>query len=131
MGKSSAVKADASEAQENPAVSGNQTVLIDIGGATSVTDLQSLILVTRSSREWNATGNGTMNVHLDSLDEAIPAYSAIAKGLAFVFRQLRREGLRLTIACRTGEFPPVLDDELDSFFGQDNVSRWRLLPLSP
>lgn len=130
MGKSSAVNADASDVQENPAGSGNQIVLVDIGGTTSLTDLQALILNDPVIREWNATDTGTINIHLDSLDEAIPAYSAIAKGLAFVFRQLRREGLRLTIACRTGEFPPVLDGDLDSFFGQDNVSRWQLLPLS-
>jgi hypothetical protein len=125
MGKSSAVKADASDVQENPAGSDNQIVLVDIGGATSLTDLQALILNDPVIREWNVTDAGAINIHLDSLDEAIPAYNAIAKGLAFVLRQLRREGLRLTIACRTGELPPVLDDDLDSLFGPDNVSRWQ------
>jgi hypothetical protein len=129
MGKSSTLEAEVPETV-NPEKSGNRVVRVDIGAAASLTDLQSLILNDPVIREWNATGAGAMNIHLDSLDEAIPAYSAIAKGLAFVLRQLRREGLRLTTACRTGEFPPVLDDELDSFFGQDNVSRWQLLPLS-
>lgn len=104
MGKSSAVKADASDVQENPAGSGNQIVLVDIGGATGLTDLQALILNDPVIREWNVTDAGAINIHLDSLDEAIPAYNAIAKGLAFVLRQLRREGLRLTIACRTASF---------------------------
>jgi hypothetical protein len=130
MGKSSAIRADFARLEESWEATDDRGALLDIGAVTSVTDLRSEIENHPAVRAWRSSGRGVMNLHLDSLDEAIPAYPAISKSLMTVIKTFGHEQLRLSIACRTGEFPPFLEEELASHFGADKVTRWYLAPLT-
>jgi hypothetical protein len=127
MGKSRSLRIEFDELRNR--CSGDDTgALIDIGAVTSMTDLQGLLAKDTEVCRW-AEGLGMLHLYFDSLDEALPRYPALPKALASVVQGLPKEQLRLTIACRAGEMPQYLINELKSHFGDECVSIWHIAPL--
>jgi hypothetical protein len=88
MGKSSALRADFARIKESWAGTDDRGALIDVGAVTSISDLRSSIENDAEVLTWRSAGRGVMNLYLDSLDEANPAYPAISKGLMAVMNAL-------------------------------------------
>lgn len=82
-------------------------------------------------KDW-LEGKNTLHLFLDSLDEC-PDVDAASR----ILGKLRRgpiENLRLRIACRTAEVPPILEPQLHELWGKDGegnslVGVYELAPL--
>ncbi len=79
-------------------------------------------------KEWL---NGTHNLYLflDSLDEGLLSIRVLAALLADEFKNLSPERLYVRIACRTAEWPSLLENCLNDWLGKDLVKVYMLAPL--
>jgi hypothetical protein len=128
VGKSRSLRTEFEGLIETWAPNNETGALIDIGSVTSLTDLRTLLLADGRVRSWIDSA-GIFHLGLDSLDEALPTYPGLPKALIDLIRGLPKDRLRLAIACRSGEFPPYLDGELEAYFGLKGVKRWYMAPL--
>ena len=79
-------------------------------------------------KEWLA-GTHTLHLFLDSLDEGLLSIKVLAAFLADEFKELPSERLYLRIACRTVEWPDLLEDGLAEWLGKEVVQHYVLAPL--
>ena len=128
IGKSKSLQADFDRLVHSWQAAGEAGALIDIGAVASLTDLKTLLLTNDNGRRWR-DGVGILHLCLDSLDEALPNYAGLPKALMIVIKELPKERVRLAIACRAGEFPPLLYESFEAHFGPHGVSRWHMAPL--
>ncbi|MGO9689915.1 MAG: NACHT domain-containing protein, partial [Syntrophobacteraceae bacterium] len=66
---------------------------------------------------------------LDSLDECLLRINTVANLLIDIFRGCPKDRLFLRIACRTAEWPIILEEGLIEIWGQDSVAAYELTPL--
>ncbi len=66
---------------------------------------------------------------LDSLDECLLRIDTVANLLIDILRGCPRDRLFLRIACRTAEWPSILEEGLIEIWGQDAVVAYELAPL--
>ena len=128
IGKTKSLQAEFDNLLQSWKTAGETGALIDIGAVASLTDLRSLLLENDAVLRW-CDGVGILHLCLDSLDEALPNYSGLPKALMGVIKELPKERVRLVIACRAGEFPPFLQEELEAHFGPQGVNKWYMAPL--
>jgi hypothetical protein len=67
---------------------------------------------------------------LDSLDEALLEIRPLATGLARELGRFDPGRLSVRIACRTAEWPRILEEKLVEHWGRDSVGIYELLPLT-
>ena len=79
-------------------------------------------------QEWLA-GTHALHLFLDSLDEGLLSIKVLAACLADEFKKLPSERLYLRIACRTVEWPDVLENGLTDWLGKEVVQHQVLAPL--
>ena len=79
-------------------------------------------------KEWLA-GTHTLHLFLDSLDEGLLSIKVLAAFLADEFKKLPSERLYLRIACRTVEWPDLLEYGLAEWLGKEVVQHYVLAPL--
>jgi hypothetical protein len=79
-------------------------------------------------KEWLA-GTHTLHLFLDSLDEGLLSIKVLAACLADEFKKLPSERLYLRIACRTVEWPDLLENGLTDWLGKEVVQHYVLAPL--
>lgn len=79
-------------------------------------------------KEWLA-GAHTLHLFLDSLDEGLLSIKVLAACLADEFKNLPSERLYLRIACRTVEWPDLLENGLTDWLGKEVVQHYVLAPL--
>jgi hypothetical protein len=79
-------------------------------------------------KEW-LNGTHTLNLFLDSLDEGLLSIQVLAACLVDEFKRLPSERLRLRIACRTAEWPTLLENGLSAWLGEEAVQHYVLAPL--
>lgn len=77
---------------------------------------------------WS-TGSSSLTLYLDGLDEGLLSIRQLATFLPSRLRRHPIERLRLRIACRTAEWPNVLEEALREIWGGEQVSVMELLPL--
>ena len=107
----------------------SRSILIDLAPVRTRQDVRDQLTGNSEIASW-ITGDGGLYLCLDSLDEALPAYTGLPKAISETLKELPLERLSLSVACRAGQFPSYLDEELQSLFGgETSVSRWRLAPL--
>lgn len=95
-------------------------------------DLDRDVADAEEFRRW-MDGQMTLHLFVDSLDEhsdggAINAAKWFLKKLERL-KPNQLERLRLRIACRTGEWPPVFDEKLPHFWKNDEIGLYELAPL--
>jgi len=77
-----------------------------------------------------ATGSHALHLFLDSLDECLLRVDQVA---TLLLEELRRKSsidrLFFRIACRTAEWPNLLEDGLKGLYGEDKVKVYELAPL--
>ncbi len=128
MGKSISLTAEFESARPNNADARRNSLLIDMGSVRTLQDVSSKIQANSQVAAWTE-GSGSLHLCLDSLDEALPAYSSLPKALIEILKELPLERLFLSVACRAGQFPRYLDQQLPLLFGEESVSRRHLAPL--
>ncbi|SPP64808.1 NACHT domain-containing protein [Nitrospira lenta] len=79
-------------------------------------------------KDW-LTGTHTLHLFLDSLDEGLLSVKVLASLLADQLKRLPSDRLRLRIACRTIEWPSLLEEGLAEWLGQEAVQYYVLAPL--
>jgi hypothetical protein len=77
---------------------------------------------------WLA-GTGVLCLYLDGLDECRLRIDTVATLLSEELKWLPADRLRLRIACRTTEWPKLLEDSLVDQWGKENVGVFNLAPL--
>jgi hypothetical protein len=81
--------------------------------------------------ELAALQHGTKEVtlFLDALDEGRLAIKILAQRLNVELERIGAERLRIRIACRTAEWPPLLEQSLRHLWGDDGIEIIELTPL--
>lgn len=74
-------------------------------------------------------GKGKLYLFLDSLDEGILDIRPLANLLFSEFRKYPVERFNLRIACRTAEWPSILENGLMELWGKNSVGVYELAPL--
>lgn len=103
-------------------------VLIDVGDVSSVADLNLRLVQNKIIQLW-LKAEGVLHLSLDSVDEALARFPMLPKALLDELNSFPREGLRLAIACRAGEWPPFLENGLAALYEMQGLSVWHLTPL--
>lgn len=83
------------------------------------------------SPEWSEWVNSTdtLEVFLDSLDECAVHVRTVSAMLIDELKKYPRSRLRLRVVCRTGEWPPLLEQELPKLWGDENYGAFELTLL--
>jgi predicted NACHT family NTPase len=79
-------------------------------------------------RSW-VNGDHDLYLYLDSLDEGLLTVNTLANLLVQELKQYPTERLYIRIACRTAEWPGVLEAGLKEQWGEENFKAYELLPL--
>ena len=103
-------------------------VRFDLRDYDSTADVSAHVFGAPEVVAWR-DGVGHLTLVLDSLDEALVEIGPLATRLATEFARLPRERLAVRIACRTADFPPVLEAELRRLWPAENAVR--ILELAP
>ncbi|HWT02887.1 MAG TPA: SIR2 family protein [Pyrinomonadaceae bacterium] len=84
------------------------------------------------STEFTRWTGGSYHLHLflDSLDECLLRIDTVAAILIDELKKYPVERLSLRVACRTAEYPRLLDGELKKLWGDENYKVYELLPLT-
>lgn len=79
-------------------------------------------------KDW-LTGTHILHLFIDSLDEGLLSIKVLASLLADHLKRLPSDRIKLRIACRTIEWPSLLEEELAEWLGQEAVQYYVLAPL--
>ena len=128
IGKSIALKTERSDIDLQAGKVGEKTLWVDLNAYQTDFRLEQAIFGHRVFTNW-LEGKHGFHVFLDSLDECLLSINTVASLLAKEFEKCPIDRLFLRIACRTADWPQVLENDLRSLFGKENVRVFELLPL--
>lgn len=74
-------------------------------------------------------GPEEVTLFLDALDEGRLAIKILARRLSVELERIGAQRLRIRIACRTAEWPPLLEQSLRDLWGDDEIEIIELAPL--
>ncbi len=114
--------------QSGIAVNDATHIYINLRGHSDQKLLNDLLFGSSVLQHWK-TSDGALEITLDSLDECLLHIETVAAWLADELTQLPNERLHLRIACRTAEWPRVLDESIRSNWDRDKVGFFELAPL--
>lgn len=109
---------------------GQKTLSLDLHSYSSEEHLIRDFFESASFLGWVA-GKHELHVFLDSLDECLLRVDSVASLLGDKLKELPSvAGLYLRIACRTAEWPSVLEQALRGKWGEKAVGVFELVPLT-
>jgi len=130
MGKSFALRAAAKAVEKSMEETATKTLFLDLRSYGNEDRLIRDLFESERFRDWSR-GECQLHVFLDSLDEALLRQSTIAHVLLDKLNDCPSvAGLFLRIACRTAEWPTMIENGLKSKWGEKTVSVYELVPLS-
>lgn len=101
---------------------------IDLRDYAEIADLRTAVFEHRELVRWKDETH-RLTLCLDSLDEALIDMRKLGTRLASELRELPIAQLRVRIACRTGDWPSVLEHELGVLFGEGGLRVLEIAPL--
>lgn len=107
---------------------GDEQLFLDLRSFASEERLYGAIFRSEEFSRW-VNGTHSLEIVLDSLDECLIYNGTVATMLVDEFRKYPLSRLRLRIACRTGEWPATLSDELPELWSPANYADYELAPL--
>ena len=130
IGKSTEFSSEFARLQESTAGTTDKVIFVNLNEYQSDNRLVADAFETDTVRDWSS-GQHTLHMFFDSLDEGRLEVRNIANILVGQFRQLagNPDRLRIRIACRTAEWPSSLEHAMISTFGRENVIALELMPL--
>lgn len=131
MGKSHAMKAEYSAFRENVTQQGDEVLWLDLRSYGSEDRLVNDLFRHQIFQSW-LTGAYKLHLFLDSFDECQIAIRQLASLLADELEKYKPQCERLTlrIACRTADWPNLLENRLTELWGNDSVKAYELAPLT-
>ena len=130
IGKSTTIIAAVEAARKVHEINGDFVTFMDLRSYGSEDRLLRNIEGSEAWKIW-AAGSNTLHLFFDSLDEcgqSIPTVAAILVDVLKKHRDLLPR-MRLRLACRTAEWPELLDNELPPLFPKGDYRAYELLPL--
>lgn len=130
IGKSTTINAAVDAARNITAASKDELLDINLRPYGSEDRLLSDISASEEWKRW-AWGTSTLYLFLDSMDECrlrIPTIASLLLDLLGRNTSLLPR-VRLRIACRTADWPNLLERGLSDLFGEDHYRAYELLPL--
>lgn len=128
MGKSTILSEQESVWGKKQNDSSEKSLFINLRSYQSDSRLAAHLFESPIFKEWLA-GTHTLHLFLDSLDEGLLSIKVLAACLADEFKKLPSERLYLRIACRTVEWPDLLENGLADWLGKEVVQHYVLAPL--
>ncbi len=128
IGKSTAVKEAFDGTATTAAAAGDAALRFDLRAYGDESRLVHDLFECAEVAAWRS-GSHVLHLFIDSLDECLLRVSTVAALLADRLAALPLARLRLRIACRTGDWPKLLDDALPELWGAENVGFVELAPL--
>ncbi len=128
MGKSTILSEQASVWKQRQHDSKEKSLFINLSSYQSESRLADHLFESQIFKEWLA-GNHALHLLLDSLDEGLLSIRVLAACLLDEFKKLPFERLYLRIACRTVEWPDLLENGLTDWLGKEAVKHYLLAPL--
>ena len=109
---------------------GDELLYINLNEYGDETRLIQALFASSEFTAWR-TGNHVLHLFLDSLDECRLQIPHVGRVIVSQLRQVqsRLKWLRLRIACRTFDWPRVLETHLPSFWPGDDFGAYELVPL--
>lgn len=128
MGKSTILSEQKTVSETKHHDSSEKHLFIDLRSYQTDSRLAADLFESPIFKEWLA-GTHILNLSLDSLDEGLLSIQVLAAWLVDEFKKLPSERLRLRIACRTAEWPTLLENGLSAWLGEEVVQHYVLAPL--
>ncbi|MBI4319905.1 MAG: hypothetical protein HY675_15560 [Chloroflexi bacterium] len=110
------------------AEAGGQTLWIDLRAFQTDGRLCQELFGNEAFRAW-VEGSHQLHLFLDSLDECLLRISTLAVLLVDELRKYPLERLWIRIACRTADWPSVLENGLKHLWASDALQVYELAPL--
>ncbi|MGH9846949.1 MAG: NACHT domain-containing protein, partial [Blastocatellia bacterium] len=131
MGKSHAIKAEREGIDEKAKLLGDDVLWLDLRAYGSEDRLVNDLFKSPIFQTWIG-GTHKLHIFLDSFDECQIAIKPLASLLADELEkhQPQAERLILRIACRTADWPDLLETALYKMFGNGSVKVYELAPLT-
>jgi hypothetical protein len=121
MGKSTAVDQETRRLEAAQPERGFQVLNVDLAACGSDFFVLKNIFESEKFRSWKES-QASLDLFLDGFDTCLQIVLPLVSLLPGRFKQESRDRLRLRIACRTGEWPPDLEDGLRE--RRDDVVRY-------
>lgn len=128
MGKSTVFSEQESFPRYNQDGSSEQYLFVNLRSYNTDIRLAEDLFESSIFKEWVA-GTHSLHLFLDSLDEGLLSINTLAAFLADEFKKLPSERLYLRIACRTADWPDLLESGLTEWIGENEVKHYVLAPL--
>jgi len=128
IGKTSAMKAERIDIDKKIEEDGNKTLWLDLNEYKSEDRLIQELFEDKKFDEWKQ-GNFRLYIFLDSLDECLLRIDTLAALLVNKLTMYPVERLNLRVACRTANWPNILEDAFKDVWGTDAVKVYELAPL--
>lgn len=107
---------------------GNEALFFNLRDYDNGTLLRDDIFRSARLQAWLSQSN-QLYLYLDSLDEGLLSVNTLATLLSSELKKCPVERLNLRIACRTAEWPSILEDSLCELWGSAQVKVVELAPL--
>ncbi|MBL0387848.1 hypothetical protein JJB07_14500 [Tumebacillus sp. ITR2] len=127
-GKSTALKHEHLRRANEIEKQGDKTMFLDLRSFGSEERLVKKLFESNDFTEW-VDGDYKLHLFLDSLDEGLLRIDTIATLLVDELAKFPVKRLFLRIACRTGDWPNVLENGLIELLGEEHVRVYELVPL--
>lgn len=128
IGKTQAIEASWRTVEAELRAAGHETLLVDLRTGDSEDRLIRKIFGHPTFKAWQE-GSHDLFLFLDSLDECLLRVSTVAGLLLEELAGRPVDRLRLRIACRTAEWPQLLEIGLNEKWGEEAVWVVELVPL--
>ena len=128
IGKSTILSEQESVWKKRQHDSNEKSLFINLRSYQSESRLADHLFESQIFKEWLA-GTHALHLFLDSLDEGLLSIRVLAACLVDEFKELPFERLYLRIACRTVEWPDLLENGLADCLGKKAVQHYVLAPL--
>lgn len=107
---------------------GSRAVWVDLRSHSSDLGMITALRSNPEIQDW-LKNEYQLELFLDSLDEGLLNLRTIAAVLIEILRDWPRKRLKIRLACRTADWPKLLDTELCSLFELETIPKYELLPL--
>ena len=128
IGKSIALETVRDDIDRQAKKVGEETLWIDLKAYQTDMRLVQEVFQNAVFANW-LNGEHRLHLFLDSLDECLLRIDSVASLLAAELKKYPTDRLSVRVACRTADWPQVLENDLQTLFGDKNVRAFELLPL--
>jgi predicted NACHT family NTPase len=128
IGKSRTIGSERAALAEQLKSESENTFLFDLRAYRSEDRLVRALFESAEFTEWR-NGSHRLHLFLDSLDECLLRIDTVAGMLVEELKKYPVERLSLRVACRTAEWPDLLEDGLREIWGDENFKVFELVQL--